>query len=341
MSYDKNQFDQSFNAFLNEIGRYPLLSKDQELLLARQVQRMIELREAEENGSQLTRAEKKEVRIGERAKKRMINCNLRLVVSVAKRYLRKVKHLTILDLIQEGVVGLDRGVEKFDPSRGYKFSTYAYWWIRQGMSRAVNTKEAIIRLPNPVAEAVPRMKRTFSELSQQLGRSPTKQEMSDAMGISMDEMWIMFERTSHPASLDSLATPEGSPLVDMLPDTTDRDAAMFEQDDKWRLESALHKLPPDYRKIVEWRFELSGQQQRSYQSIGLELGVSRERIRQIELKAMRMLRMYMKQLPSLADAKLVADFTRHSQKTIGVLRSPRRAQVKHKFEMANALNGFF
>lgn len=341
MSYDKRNFDHSFATFLNEIGRYPLLSKEQEVLMARQVQRMLELKTKQKEGGVLTGPEKKEYRAGMRAKDRMIKSNLRLVVSVAKRYLRRVKHLTILDLVQEGVVGLDRGVEKFDPARGYKFSTYAYWWIRQGMSRAIAQTESLIRLPNPIAEAVPKLKRTFSELSQELGRTPSKQELAEAMGISMDEMWIMFERTASPASLDSLATPDGSPLMDLLPDDVERDALMYEEDDKWRLEAALEKLPPDYRQIVEWRFELTGHEQRSYQSIGTELGVSRERIRQIEIKAMRMLKLYMRQLPALSDAKLVADFARHSQKTLSVVRSPRRAQVKHKLQMANALNGFF
>jgi len=339
MTLDKHIFDGSFTQFLNEIGKYPLLTPSQELLLGRQVQVMLELQEREAAGEELTAAERKDLRIGKRAKDRMILCNLRMVVSIAKKYAKRVQHLTMLDLVQEGVDGLIRGVEKFDPTRGYKFSTYAYWWIRQGMSRAINQKEALIRMPTTVAEAVPRMKRTFHELTHELGRTPSKREMAEAMGISNDEMWVMFERTARPSSLNALATEEGSQKLDLIADETSDDR-LFDVDDEWRLEAALARLSPEARKVLEYRFELTGQPQRSYHAIGQELGVSRERIRQIERMSLRQLRTYMKQLSPLTNPKLITDFARHRQKGLGLVLRSGRAQEQNQLKLANATDGF-
>lgn len=334
------KFDQSFSDFLNELGRYPLLTVDQELILGRQVQRMMVLQEKQEGGRKLSPQERRELRIGMRAKQHMINCNLRMVVSIAKKYLKRVNHLTMMDLVQEGVIGLMRGVEKFDPARGYKFSTYAYWWIRQGMSRAVNQQEAMIRMPNPVAEKYPRLKQTMHRLSQELGRTPTKQELADAMEMSVDQMWLMFERAAAPCSLDAVYQDEGSALVDLIPDPSfDDNDAIFFMDDRWRLEAAMGKLPEKYRYVVEQRHELTGKAPRSYQTLAQDLGVSRERVRQIEQKALRMLRLYMQSMSPLADPKALANFTGHRKECVGLVGLRSSAKKDHKLQLANAADG--
>lgn len=334
------KFDHSFGDFLNEIGRYPLLSVDQELLLARQVQRMQELNEQEAQGQVLSPREKREVRVGMRAKQQMINCNLRMVVSIAKKYIKRVGHLTMMDLVQEGVIGLTRGVEKFDPARGYKFSTYAYWWIRQGMSRAVNQQDHMIRMPNTVAEKFPKLKATLQNLSQQLGRTPSKQELADAMEMSVDQMWLMFERTAAPISLDAVYHDEGSALVDMIPDTnSENQDLMFYMDDRWRLEAALARLPEKARYVVEARHELTGKAMPSYQALAAQLGISRERVRQIERNALRSLRQYMRSISPLADPKLLADFSGHRDKGLGLAGLRISAQKQHQLKLANAANG--
>lgn len=334
------KFDHSFGDFLNEIGRYPLLTVDQELVLGRQVQRMMELRQAAADGRKLTSKEQRELRVGERAKRQMVNCNLRMVVSVAKKYLKRVNHLSMLDLVQEGVIGLMRGAEKFDPARGYKFSTYAYWWIRQGMNRAVNQQEAMIRMPNPVAEKFPKLKQTVHRLSQELGRSPTKQELADAMEMSVDQMWLMFERTAAPCSLDATYQEEGSALVDLIPDTNTEDVdSLFFMDDRWRLEAALDRLPEKARYVIEARHELTGKAAPSYQTLAHQLGISRERVRQIEHRALRMLRVYMQSVSPLADPKVLADFPRHREKSVGLAGLRLSAKKDHKLQLANASNG--
>ena len=333
------KFDHSFGDFLNEIGRYPLLTVDQELVLGRQVQRMMELRQAAAEGRKLTSKEQRELRVGERAKRQMVNCNLRMVVSVAKKYLKRVNHLSMLDLVQEGVIGLMRGAEKFDPARGYKFSTYAYWWIRQGMNRAVNQQEAMIRMPNPVAEKFPKLKQTVHRLSQELGRSPTKQELADAMEMSVDQMWLMFERTAAPCSLDATYQEEGSALVDLIPDTNTEDVdSLFFMDDRWRLEAALDRLPEKARYVIEARHELTGKAAPSYQTLAHQLGISRERVRQIEHRALRMLRVYMQSVSPLADPKVLANFPRHRDKGVGLAGLRLSAKKDHKLQLANAAN---
>ena len=335
------RFDHSFGDFLNEVGRYPLLTVDQEVLLARQVQRMIQLQKQEAGGHQLSGKERREVRVGMRAKDQMINCNLRMVVSLAKKYIKRVRHLTMLDLVQEGVIGMMRGVEKFDPARGYKFSTYAYWWIRQGMNRAVNQQDAAIRMPNPVAEKFPKLKATMQRLSQELGRIPSKQELADAMEMSVDQMWLMFERTAAPRSLDAVYHEEGSPLMDLIPDTSTEDQdALFFMDDRWRLEAALGRLSEKARYVVEARHELTGKAAPSYQTLAHQLGVSRERVRQIEQKALRTLRLYMKSVSPLADPKVLANLASHSKESVGLVGLRTSAKKQHQLQLANPTDGF-
>jgi RNA polymerase sigma factor (sigma-70 family) len=331
------RIDHSFSDFLNEIARYPLLTVTQEVLLGRQVQRLTQLREKEAAGGRLTKAEAREVRLGERAKQQMVNCNLRMVVSIAKKYLKRVNHLTMLDLIQEGTIGLMRGVEKFDPARGYKFSTYAYWWIRQGMNRAVNQQDAAIRLPHHVAEKVPKLKYTMQQLSQQLGRTPSKQELADAMGMSVEQMWMIFERTAAPTSLDASCVDDGNPLIDLIPDPSYLDDdAIFLIDDRWRLEACLARLSERERYVLEHRHELTGKAPVAYQVLAQDLGVSRERVRQIEIRALRTLRLYMSSVSPLADAKVLADLAGHGEKSADLAGLRMSAKEQDKLQLANA-----
>jgi RNA polymerase sigma factor (sigma-70 family) len=331
--------DHSFSDFLNEIGRYPLLTVDQEVILARQVQRAIELRARQAEGARLTKKELRDLRVGDRAKTQMVNCNLRMVVSIAKKYLKRVNHLTMMDLVQEGTIGLMRGVEKFDPARGYKFSTYAYWWIRQGMNRAVNQQDATIRMPHHVAEKVPKLKYTMQRLSQELGRTPTKQELADAMEMSVEQMWMVFERTAAPTSLDAACKEDGDALVDLIADPSYlNDDALFLVDDRWRLEAAMGRLEERARYVVEQRHELTGQAPVPYQLLSQQLGISRERVRQIEIKALRQLRRYMKAISPLANPKALANFTGHRDEVEGLIGLRVSAKEQDKLQLSNAAN---
>ena len=329
--------DASFSDYLKEIGRYPLLSSGQEVLLARQVQRAIELRKQQAEGVSLTKKQLRELRVGDRAKAQMVQCNLRMVVSIAKKYLKRVSHLTMMDLVQEGTIGLMRGVEKFDPARGYKFSTYAYWWIRQGMNRAVNQQDATIRMPHHVAEKVPKLKYTMQQLSQQLGRTPSKQELADAMEMSVEQMWMVFERTAAPTSLDAACKVDGDPLLDLIADPSHfDDDAIFLMDDRWRLEAAMGRLEERSRYVVEQRHELTGKAPVSYKLLSQELGLSRERVRQIELLALRKLRRYMSMISPLTNPKALTDFTGHGEEVHGLVGLRLSAQEQDELQLADA-----
>ena len=188
----------SVRAYLRDIGRIPLLEHDEEILLGRKVQRLMQIKETEselevkdkESLAQVlgltTKELRRELRDGEKAKDKMVTANLRLVVSVAKKYTKR--NMELLDIIQEGTIGLVRGVEKFDPGRGYKFSTYAYWWIRQGITRAIAEKSRAIRLPIHVTENLNKLKKAQRELSQINGAMPNVFQLSDHLGLTVDEI---------------------------------------------------------------------------------------------------------------------------------------------------------
>ncbi|MDP6193366.1 MAG: sigma-70 family RNA polymerase sigma factor, partial [Prochlorococcaceae cyanobacterium ETNP18_MAG_1] len=175
--------------YLATIGRIPLLTPAEEIELGNQVQKMMSLTEdgsIAPDSKELTSHQRRLIRIGRRSKERMMKANLRLVVSVAKKY--QGKGLELLDLIQEGSIGLERAVEKFDPTRGYKFSTYAYWWIRQGMTRAIDNSARTIRLPIHISEKLSKMRRISRELSHRFGRQPNRLELAHAMGIEPQDL---------------------------------------------------------------------------------------------------------------------------------------------------------
>jgi RNA polymerase primary sigma factor len=207
----------SFKSYLNEIARYPLLTVDQEMLFGRRIAAMRELRDIDRP---LTPAEQRVMRSGLRARERFMQCNLQLVVHVAKKYEnRKRKSLEIMDLVQEGNIGLARAVELFDYSRGYKFSTYAYWWIKQGIQRAISQSDAMIRLPTGLHDLLTKVARTTSDLGQQLGRMPSMQEVADDMAISLSAIHDAIRRSYAVCSLDAIsANNDTASILDMIAD---------------------------------------------------------------------------------------------------------------------------
>ena len=206
----------SIQAYLNEIGRYPLLTKSQEVSLGTQVQAWMAIGEK----NSYTEEEKRIQRVGMRAKAKFISCNLRLVVNVARKYVRFCNTLDFMDLIQEGNLGLVRAIEKFDPTRGYAFSTYAYWWIRQSIQRSIQTNDSCIRLPIGIHESIHKITRTIERLSKTLGREPTVQEIADETQLKVDEVKAALNA---PRTLTSLDKPVGeddgqSKISDLIED---------------------------------------------------------------------------------------------------------------------------
>jgi len=207
----------SLKNYLNEIARFPLLTVDQEIQYGRRIAKMRELQQLKRN---LTAAEDRLVRSGQRARERFIQCNLQLVVHVAKKYEnRKRKSLEIMDLIQEGNIGLARAVELFDYSRGYKFSTYAYWWIKQGMQRALSQSDAMIRLPTGLHDLLTKIARVHTELGHQFCRTPTLREVADHIGIDINTIYDAMQRSYAVCSLDMPPNNnDGVTLIDIIAD---------------------------------------------------------------------------------------------------------------------------
>jgi len=293
--------------YLQEIGQYPLLKPDEEIAYARQVQQMIAIEQSKnELTQQLDReptmtelanaVEKTETQVraalhlGQKAKQKMVTANLRLVVSVAKKY--QNRNLEFLDLIQEGAIGLQRGIEKFDPNRGYKLSTYAYWWIRQEITRAIAEQSRTIRLPIHLTEILNKIKKLQRESFQKLGRHATAEEIAKSLNLSTDKLreYLTASRTAISLNKqvgDEKETELGEILADvgvspeklLTQELLSQDIAKF-----------LEPLTPIQRQVLTLSFGLENDQHFNLAQIGQQLNLSRERIRQIQVKAISILR---------------------------------------------------
>lgn len=260
--------DDPVKMYLKDIGKVPLLSADEEAVLAK---RMLE-------GD-------------EDAKQKLSEANLRLVVSIAKRYVGR--GMLFLDLIQEGNLGLMKAVEKFDYTKGFKFSTYATWWIRQAITRAIADQARTIRIPVHMVETINRQVRAQRQLLQELGREPTPEEIAELMGITPEKVVEIQKIAQDPVSLETpIGEEEDSHLVDFIEDTktiAPSDVAAHTML-REQLITALHKLTPREEKVIRLRYGLDDGKQRTLEEVGKEFNVTRERIRQIEAKALRKLR---------------------------------------------------
>jgi len=301
-------------SYLRDIGRVPLLSHEQEITLGRQVQELVALEELEQEltmragGSkpgpeQLAEAAgltpqqlRKRLRSGQRAKERMVAANLRLVVSVAKKYTKR--NMELLDLIQEGTIGLVRGVEKFDPTRGYKFSTYAYWWIRQGITRAIAEKSRTIRLPIHITETLNKLKKGQRELSQELGRTPTVTELAEYVELPEEEVKDLLCRARQPVSLETkVGDGDDTELLDLLASEGSQPEELVDGEClRGDMRALLEQLPDLQGRVLKMRYGIpcadvpEPDEPMSLTGIGRILGMSRDRVRNLERDGLANLR---------------------------------------------------
>jgi RNA polymerase primary sigma factor len=287
-----NRKTSAANAYLNEIGREPLLTADQEIDLGRKVQRAQELKRMERP---LTAAERREVAIGDKAERTFVKSNLRLVVNCAKKYGPVTKSFDLMDLIQEGNVGLITAVRRYDPTKGFRFSTFAYWWIRQGITRAIITRDRAIHMPIKISEMAANWSSKSQKLAVKLGRQPTTAELAEVFGVSERDVLLYMERGQTPMSLDTtLLYDGGMTLVDMVTDSVAGEGPldhMMLEEEKDVVMGALLTLTPKEQDIVRRRLGLEGHTEATLASIGKLHGVSRERIRQVFESSTRRLRM--------------------------------------------------
>jgi len=281
----------SIGWYLSNIGRVPLLTAAEEIELAHHVQAGKQLQEIP--AADLTAQQKRRLRMGQRARDRMMAANLRLVVSVAKKY--QNQGLELLDLVQEGAIGLERAVDKFDPAMGYKFSTYAYWWIRQGMTRAIDNSARTIRLPIHISEKLSKMRRVTRELSHRLGRQPNRLELAHALDTTPEDLEELMAQSAPCASLDAHARGEEdrSTLGELIADPASGEHfdSMDRHLQKEHLGTWLSQLNDREQKILKLRFGLEGSEPLTLAEIGRQINVSRERVRQLEAKAILKLRL--------------------------------------------------
>ena len=264
--------DDPVRLYLKEIGKYPLLTTEEEIALAKQIA----------EGTPEEQAA---------AKKKLSEANLRLVVSIAKRYVGR--GMQFLDLIQEGNLGLIKAAEKFDYTKGYKFSTYATWWVRQAITRAIADQTRTIRIPVHMVETINKLIRVNRQLAQELGRDPTPAEIAKEMGISESKVREIIKIAQEPVSLETpIGEEEDSHLGDFIEDENAPAPAEVASNAMMReqLQEVLHTLTPREEKVIRLRFGLEDGQAHTLEEVGKEFNVTRERIRQIEAKALRKIR---------------------------------------------------
>ena len=306
----KASLEDNIGAFFKEMARYPLLESEEEVILAQDVKLMVEVESTRQKlTEELERKPTKEELVtalklesvrqleqllyrGKVAKRKMIRSNLRLVVSIAKRYLNR--GVPFLDLIQEGAIGLNRATEKFDPDKGYKFSTYAYWWIRQAITRTIANDARTIRLPIHIVEKLNKLKKAQRILKQQLQRNPNEKELAKELNVSLIQLRQLLELRRQSLSLNHrVGKAEDTELVDLLEDSElqlpeeKMSESMMRQDISYVLDDVL---TPRERDVICLRYGLSGSQPYTLEEVGAMFNLSRERVRQIQSKAMRKLR---------------------------------------------------
>ena len=296
---DSFNIDDPVRMYLKEIGKVPLLTGDQEIALAtamspgnaaKEKLAQVESGELSPSEEELTQL-KAELKAGERAKQQLAEANLRLVVSIAKRYVGR--GMLFLDLIQEGNLGLIKAVEKFDHTKGYKFSTYATWWIRQAITRAIADQARTIRIPVHMVETINKVIRVSRQLLQELGHDPSPEEIAEEMGMPVDKVREILKIAQEPVSLETpIGEEEDSHLGDCIPDegaSEPSEAASFTLL-KEQLIEVLKTLTPREEQVLKLRFGIEDGRTRTLEEVGKEFNVTRERIRQIEAKALRKLR---------------------------------------------------
>lgn len=307
--YRKTNSDDAVGAFFKEMARYPLLRPGEEIELARQVKFLVEVeglrqRLKKDLGRAPSRAEVAQaLDLSERqlehrlyrsrsAKRKMIRSNLRLVVSIAKRYLNR--GVPFLDLIQEGALGLNRATEKFDPDKGYKFSTYAYWWIRQGITRTIANDARTIRLPIHIVEKLNKLKKAHRELRRELNRNPTEAELAAAMDMPLDQLRNLQQVRRRSLSLNHrVGKGEDTELMELLEDSSTQspEAKMSESMMRQEIYTVLSDVLTEREKdIISLRYGLLTGETHTLEEVGGLFNLSRERVRQIQTKAMRKLR---------------------------------------------------
>ena len=292
--------------YLNAAGRVPLLTPAEEITLGHSVQRMMRLLNDKPEGP-YDKAETRILKVGKRAKDRMILANMRLVTELAKKYLIRCQTMEMADLLQEGVIGLIRGAEKFDPSKGYKFSTYAYWWIRQGCSRAAGTQDRVIKLPSGAVDALVKARYFIPRFMEENGRTPTIEELAKEckVGSTMMENYLL-----HATNVKSLDEPcahsdqnERSPLVDLLACNKETPWDYVDNEETrvrfGQLKAFTQDLTPKEQNVLQLRFPILGEEPQadffsvSQLEVGRALGVSRQAVASYEKRAINKLKLKM------------------------------------------------
>jgi len=285
--------------YLEAISRYPLLTTQQEIQLARKIAQYMELRD----NTSPTPAEQRLIKAGLKARATMVNCNLRLVVHIAKRYTGRIKSMDMLDLCQEGNIGLQRAAEKFDASRGYKFSTYAYWWIRQSLKRAIDSKERMIKIPIHMIDRTFKALQIETEYMKEHGRKPSKTELAQVMGLTIEQLLALVDCNSVHISLDELITDDGNSLLDLIA-SPEVDIDFDLDRSKEHVQLALSYLTDMEQDMINKRYN----EDLTLTAIAKEHNVCRERIRQRMARTHRRLnRLMSKSHVSTTGALIVED----------------------------------